>query len=181
MGWWSADIMGGDTPMDMEIVIYQALDLDTDSPLPKEIDLEPMLKKVKDDDEYWLGEGANIFYQVLGVMMMKYGCTIPDHLKNQMIDAAKNDEWAKEDGEDERKDVMTGFIQALELYDGTKPIVIRSRGLFEVMCEKLGVVEEDNSPTIETLRSVLLAYVDTHRHDNVNEVLDKIIEKAKQC
>lgn len=146
MGWWSTDIMGGHTPLDMEIIIYQALDLEMDSPLPKEIDLEPMLKKVKNDDEYWLGEGANIFYQVLGVMMMKYGCTIPDHLKKQMIESAKNDEWAKEDGADKRKDVMNNFIKALKSYDGT-PIKITSKGLFEVMAEKLSPLPSKSEDT----------------------------------
>jgi hypothetical protein len=102
---------------------------------------------------------------------------IPDHLKREMRIAAMNDDWAGE--EEERKAVMDDFLKVLEDYDGTKPIVINSKGLFEVMAEKMGVVDEDNSPTIETLRAVLLSYVEEDRHDNVNEVLDVIIEKAK--
>jgi len=122
MGWWSKDIMGGDSPLDLECVIYEALDVPFDTPLPNEVDLELLLKKVKENDPYWIqGEESYLLYQVLGVLMMKYGCPIPEHLKNEMIVAAKNDEWAKED--QERKEVMNNFINILEQYDG-KPIKI---------------------------------------------------------
>jgi hypothetical protein len=53
-----------------------------------------------------------------------------------MEDACRTDEWASEN--EERREAVEGLHKALVAYDGSTPIVIKSRGLFEVMAEKLG-------------------------------------------
>ena len=66
--------------------------------------------------------------------MMKTGAPISEELKAEILENSKTDEWASED--EERKQIVEGFHTAIESYDGT-PIVIKSRGLFEVMAEHI--------------------------------------------
>ena len=147
MGWWSEDIMGGDTPLDIQGCIFDFVIGNDDEEWidPESFDLEKLLKDMKDSDwSFFLkGNDRNIFFQVLGVLLMMNAVPIPDHLKQEMFDAANNDEWAKDS--EERQEVMDGFIQALELYDGSKPIIIKSKGLFEVMAERMGAIEPEKT------------------------------------
>ena len=174
MGWWSCDIMGGDSPLDIVDCIFQVAEGNEDDLWinPENFDLEKLLKHVKENWSFLLeGDDRNIFFQVLGVLMMKSCVPIPDHLKKEMINAANKDEWANDPDEnnEDRKEVLNNFIKTLNIYDGTKPIIINSKGLFEVMAEKMGVT---NKPSIETLRELLLVHVEEYRHDKVNEILD---------
>jgi len=185
MGWWSEDIMGGDTPLDIEDYIYDIVGIekfgkDTEiNPIPKEKFDDPsqiILTMQEKDGGYWLkSDTGNIFYQVLGVMMMKVGAPIDGPLKKKMIKAAQNDEWAEE--EEERMQRMTSFIDALNRYDGTEPFVIKSAGLFDKITTHM--VSSQPNVTIDTLRELLLAHVEDYRHEDVNGILDQIIEKAK--
>lgn len=180
MGWWSTDIMGGDTPLDIKGIIFEVVEGDEDKELidAEKFELEKLLKYVKvNHPDFMKGDNKNIFFQVLGVLMMKSCLPIPLHLKTEMAFAASEDEWAREDNN--RYRVMTNFIDELYAYDGTEPTIITSKGLFEVMAETIQPMG-DNEPTIDTLREILLSHVDEYRHENVNALLDKIIEKAKQ-
>ena len=144
MGWWSTDIMGGDTPLDFEDAIYDICKIDK---FPEEggianvpaVILEEKLDEIIsmiDADTY----SAGIGYQVLAVLMMKAGATIPVEIKDEMIESCHQDEWADED--DERQTSINGLLEALALYDNKTPIIIKSKGLFEVMVEKLNKTEE---------------------------------------
>lgn len=153
MGWWSKDIMGGDSPLDFEDEIFGIcavtkfpddfnFDEDTPAELKKE-DFErnlpailEMLRKQENDDFY---DEFAIGFQVLGVLMMKAGAPISDELKAEIRAASETDSWAKEDPE--RKEIVDGFHKALEAYDGN-PIIIKSRGLFEVIADHLASGKE---------------------------------------
>ena len=156
MGWWSENIMGGDTPLDIESFIYHALEIeqfpDQENDNYGEVIKIPADKfdydkivaylKNREKDDYWLkGDYGNIFHQVLGVLMMKFGAPISDDLKKKMIEAAENDVWANGDEYDEadedRKSKMDDFIKTLNSYDGVTPIKINSKGLFETIAEGL--------------------------------------------
>lgn len=184
MGWWSADIMGGDTPLDIQDYLFEIFGVERNyedakkDVIPAEafeyIKIMEYFGKRK--DTYWLnGDTGRIFHQVLGVLMMKVGAPIDDTLKAKMIKAAENDEWANEDGEEERKQRMDSFIKALNEYDGT-PFVINSAGLFDKLAVHMAVT---NKPSVEDLRGLLLAHVEDYRQETVNTILDKIIEKSK--
>jgi len=140
MGWWSTDILGGDTPLDFEDTYYDICGVEKFPETGKmneltKQDLETNLNKILDflDADKW-GE-SNIGYQVLAVLMLKAGAHISGDLQDFMMQACENDEWAQEDTE--RKVATTGLFNALAAYDNQIPIEIRSRGLFEVMNEKL--------------------------------------------
>lgn len=138
MGWWSTGIMGGDTPYDFKDEIYDICGIEefgesSRNLIPKETFLNnlPKILEYIGASEY----DQEIGYQVLGVMMMEAGVEISPELKATMIEAAENDEWASED--EERRAAMRQFIMFLDVYDGSKPVVIRTPGLFETIAKHL--------------------------------------------
>lgn len=146
MGWWSEDVMGGDTPLDLQSFIYNALDIkqypdkdyEGEIVIPSNVyDYDKIVKHLAKDDEYWLnGNTNNIFHQVLGVMMMESGAPISDELKANIIIGAEKDQWANEDGGDElRKKIMDSLIETIKSYDGT-PTKIKSAGLLDKLKNK---------------------------------------------
>lgn len=140
MGWWSTDIMGGDTPLDFEDEFFGICNVE------KFPEGGGMASLTKEDITNHLDEiiasiskekyDQGIGYQVLAVIMLKAGAPISSELKFEMVKACQDDEWAQE--VEERQVSVLGLINALEAYDNKTPIKIKSRGLFEVMAEKLG-------------------------------------------
>ena len=144
MGWWSDDIMGGDTPLDIQSFIYDSVGLqqfpegsDDEVEIPKDkFKYGKIVAFLTKDDDYWIkGDTGNIFHQVLGVMMMKSGAPINKTLKAKMIKSAENDEWANE-GELGRQDKMDAFVKKLHQQDGN-PTETDSKGLMETMGDVL--------------------------------------------
>lgn len=141
MGWWSEDIMGGDTPLDWEDRFYDVCktkkwDADKLNKLTKkrlEKYLPELVRRITEQD-YTDNWERNVGYQVLGVMLMEAGAKINGVLKARMIEACRKDEWAEDDNG--RKKVCDGLIKALNAYDET-PIIIKPNGLYEIMEEKL--------------------------------------------
>ncbi len=142
MGWWSTDIMGGDSPLDWEDYFYDICDVnkfpeDSDGIAPlKKKDIEDNLGKIiakieSADDPY----DKSIGYQVLTVLMMKAGAVIDDDMKKTFTEWIMKDEWAKE--EEERMVAVQGLAHALETYDSKRPIVIKSKGLFQTIAEHI--------------------------------------------
>ena len=144
MGWWSTNIMGGDTPLDFEDSFFDICKVKK-FPEPgkmNELSKEDIANHLDEMIAYiHKGKSAyedtiNIVYQVLAVLMLKAGAFISADLADFIMQACENDEWAQES--DERKIETNGLFKALASYDNEHPIVIKSKGLFEVMSEKLG-------------------------------------------
>jgi hypothetical protein len=141
MGWWSTDIMGGDTPLDFEDEFYGICKVEKFpegggmATLTKE-DLESNLSEILAflNENRW-GE-SQIGFQVLAVLMLKAGARVDLPVKVRMIEACHLDDWSHEDAD--REIAVGGLLKAIEAYDNKTPIIIKSRGLFEVMAEKLG-------------------------------------------
>jgi len=142
MGWWSTDIMGGDTPLDFEDEIFDICGTEKftdDYSVRNELTAESLEKNLPQILETLRNAADPVGFQVLGVLMMKAGATISPELKDEIVEMAKKDDW----DEEERVATIQNFCQAVETYDGT-PVVINSRGLFEMMYNFL--TGEDNSP-----------------------------------
>lgn len=143
MGWWSATVMGGDTPSDyigdMEDRIglerYNAMNDDEKSFTPEEVKtairtkMSLLMKYCEEADDC-------IAYQVLGVMIISNGVKMEDDIKATIIEACQEDEWYQE-GDKERVFFMDAFIKQLNDYDGT-PVEIAHEGLFEAFGKVLG-------------------------------------------
>ena len=140
MGWWSTDIMGGDTPLDYKDEFYGICKIDQfpeeegEVKIPAELLEEHLDEIIAFLDENKWGE-VGIGYQVLAVMMMEAGANISKDLRFEIINACNEDEWAKED-EDRQRSIL-GLLGALDAYDNKNPIVLKSKGLFETMFDKL--------------------------------------------
>ena len=132
MGWWSSDIMGGDTPLDCKSILYEIVGVDQFSNKKLKAShfsteaITQYLEKSEEIDD-------TINYQVLGVLMMGAKAPIDESLKTSIIDACENDEWGNED--EERKSKLNEFIDQLKKYDGTSQVIIKSKGLFQTIAE----------------------------------------------
>jgi hypothetical protein len=152
MGWWSTDILGGDTPLDFKSEFYSKLKLDQfkDKGDKVKTSFEKYQKKFVSDgemdnilnewgcgepDESFYRDYKSIGYQVLAVILMENGCQISYDLKDIMLNWIPTDNWASED--DERKTTIQNLVKTLTAYDGSVPFKIKSKGLFEVWAEKI--------------------------------------------
>lgn len=131
MGWWSAGILGGDTPLDVlgDIADVCGSKFDEDnfdkSHTPGvfvgygfEIsgkDLVKNLSKIQTQLKRSYSYDPHVPYQVLGYLFMKTGTEIPGKLYPKIYDAVVNDEWATE-GDSERMQVIQKFSNELTSY-----------------------------------------------------------------
>lgn len=136
MGWWSATVMGGDTPLNWKGTIMNiALGRDVyDGTNP-----EVLTREILDDrlplvlEFLRLHENATKIdtyfgWQVLGVMLMERGCHMPELVRQQVREAINADKWAKE-GDKERIWHLWVFFNALMEYDGTNEVHLEEEGL----------------------------------------------------
>jgi hypothetical protein len=132
MGWWSTEINGGDTPMDIEgcLASFMGLNQDEDADadewltpvssgwLTMEV-VEAFLEKETDLlDESIDHNETSILFTVLGALLMEAGAAIPEDFRKRITVHARHDTWAETS--EERKVVIEEFIETLENYvDGT--------------------------------------------------------------
>lgn len=135
--------MGGDAPLDAKDEIYSICGIKEFpengtqamiSPQDFEKNMPAILEflRSQENDEYY--DNRTIGFQVLGVLMMRSGTPITEELKSEILMESEKDTWSTED--EERNQTVRGFEEALRSYTG-EPIIIRSRGLFEVIGERL--------------------------------------------
>lgn len=143
MGTWSATVMGGDTPLDIEGMIYEACNIEM---FPEEANEDDDFVKNEIPKELIGGRKAftildqiasydDVAPMVLAVVMMRVGADMPKQIKNIAIKAAENDEWAAEN--DERKAYMDSFIKTVSNYDSVTPTDIDEEGLLDSIFKNL--------------------------------------------
>ena len=148
MGWWSATIMGGDTPLDGEYIIFKFLGIKSDDnceydPVKAKELLttrqEDVLAHINDEIEEY---NRDIYKQVLGVLIMRYGSTFDEDTKTAVISAAQSDsDWKEDVDEDneydpERAKYISDFIDKINQYQ-TQPTEIQQEGLFQKIAEHM--------------------------------------------
>lgn len=140
MGWWDTCIMGGDTPLDLQGAICQAMGLSFDHEKAGYGYTRALLEErcadvvacIENEDAWWARCGdRNIAYQVLGYMFLETGADLPSALRGRIVKAARDDEWAQEDPA--RRSVMDDFIAALQTHVAGTPTPLRRVGLFEAI------------------------------------------------
>ena len=151
MGWWSTDIMGGDTPLDFKsVIIDDKLGLDQFKAKPAQVkaafeglsekSINEMIPRIV--NKWGCGEEGSdshndylsMGYQVLAVLMMECGAQIRPTTFKKMEKYIPLDQWALSD--DERNAAIDNLLKVLFRYDGT-PIKINSKGLLEVFAEHI--------------------------------------------
>ena len=149
MGWWSEDIMGGDTPLDFQGSIYEKLgsNWQTSRSEKKRVfeqaSTETLAGLIPTIVTQWgCGEPGEDFhtsetgigYQVLAVEMMGCGSPISDSLRADMLKWIPLDGWAQED--EDRYSKIQNLLEKLKGYNST-PTTIESKGLMQVYREKV--------------------------------------------
>lgn len=149
MGWWSATVMGGDTPLDefdgiMDLALGKGI-YDGSNPelLTKEILDEKLATIVAafgaDSPSYYA-------WHALGVMILERGCAMSEHVRQKVRDAINQDEWAQQQDRHrqagnpirvDRIEYMWEFFCAVRDYDGA-PTRISEKGLFDKFADMLG-------------------------------------------
>lgn len=147
MGWWSATIMGGDTPLDFKGKFHDILGLKYEGGKSKftKKNMEAGVNKIVShlmtkSNSHWYCDERNIGFQVLAVQMMECGARMSDELKVQIIQACHDDRWASK--EEDRKKYVTDLHNAVLNYSGKKTKVT-SEHLFEVFAKKSGLVNRN--------------------------------------
>ncbi len=161
MGWWSTDIMGGDSPLDWQGALYDKLgipyfdeehtNVGTHDGV-SEIKPEEMNTKVQNNliqyildstqetyEKYGECDSRSIGMQVLSLMILKSGAKMTKKNKKELTKWVKKDEWASE--EFERQEHIDGLVEAINMYDGI-PMKYQGQGLFQKIAERLSGVPE---------------------------------------
>jgi len=147
MGWWSTDILGGDSPLDAIYDYERHVELSKDEsiyPLEKMTPaIENKIKEVFNKNPMaWLQIAKNDNYEqdvvaeVGAVILMAVGADLPEKYKTEVIKMIEQDEWAMEN--QERKGKIDNLITAIKGYKKGIPTVIANKGLFEVIFEGEG-------------------------------------------
>jgi hypothetical protein len=154
MGWWSTDLMGGDSPLDWQGALYDKLGIpyfDEDHTNVgthdgvSEIKSEEMNRTMQNNliqyvldstqksfEKYGECDSRSIGMQVLAIMILKSGAKMTKKNKKELSKWIKLDEWATEDYE--RKNHIEDLLYTIEKYDGT-PMRYIGKGLFENIAE----------------------------------------------
>jgi len=137
MGWWSTDILGGDTPLDYEEDIKEIISggylTDKDITAEQFENMDEVFVNNKIDTIAQTKDEKSIAYQVLAVIGMRVGARISMQLKILMLSHIRQDEWQHEDYD--RRVIIENLMNTLKTYDGTAPVKINSKGLLEVYAE----------------------------------------------
>lgn len=127
MGWWSAGIMGGDTPCDLEIEFYSLVGLEYE-PTKEQIvekfsngqerfigQIEDILTKewgIKTGDKEYYEDHKSIAFQVLAVILLDNGVAIDDKVRELMLEWIPKDEWAQTDHK--RKEIVDNLLEKVK-------------------------------------------------------------------
>lgn len=155
MGWWSTDILGGDSPLDWKASLYNKLDIPYFSEeqgikthdgygliTPDDMNrttqnnlIQYVLESTQESFDKW-GEcdSRSIGMQVLALMILKSGAKMTNKNKKELSKWIKLDEWATEDHE--RKNHIDELLYAIEKYDNT-PMKYQGKGLFQKLAETI--------------------------------------------
>lgn len=143
MGWWSPTIMGGDPPWDWEggfekIAGVKSLE---DEVLTKELvdtHLDKFVESIKKDKF-----DPEVGWQVLGVIIMRTGATMPDKVRKQIIknNIDKNIEgWVDSD---KRRAFLKDFKEKITNYKDGVITEVATEGLMEKIYKTLGGEDEN--------------------------------------
>jgi hypothetical protein len=110
-GWWDRSIMGGDLPLDIVAKFEKIAEVDDFSLTANDINknINKMIKVIERLPD------KNIGWQVLGFLIMQNRAEMPFKVKQNILNACLNDNWANE-GDYQRKKVIEDFMYDIKKY-----------------------------------------------------------------
>ena len=146
MGWWSCTVLGGDTPLDYLGVLAEDVfgakrneDMTGDCYYGHCYTRELLESKLDEAVEYLENDEYSesyVGFQVLGAMLLEVGANIPEAVRDRIIKAAKDDEWAKS-GHEERIFFMQDLIDKLQAHEAGQETELAHEGLWEKLRDNL--------------------------------------------
>tara|TARA_B100000963_G_C22579751_1_gene650235 strand:- start:346 stop:831 length:486 start_codon:yes stop_codon:yes gene_type:complete len=148
MGWWSTDILGGDSALDWKSALYNKIDVQYENNFgyrtlkPNDMSSKTqnnLIQYVLDStqksfDDWGECDSRSIGMQIIALMIIESGAKITNKNKKELIKWIKKDEWAEEN--DERKDNINDLLSAIKKYDST-PMIYQGEGLFQKLAERI--------------------------------------------
>lgn len=195
MGWWSADILGGDTPLDMMWTFEDHFGLGRGWLYPLENWSEGTRNTVRksierDHNGFWeavfkakdmAGDaGREVAVQVGAVIWLNSGADMSKAVKTIFTKAAKNDVWANEGDEYddvERKAAMDNLIKHIRNYSGGGWITVNSEGLFEVISKKLDERINNNTLSWPTPKTAVKDIMNGLEKKDKEKLLKELLEE----
>lgn len=149
MGWWSATILGGDSPLDDLGSLAKICGIghgDYEKPgnfhgymFSKSVVEKNLKRLVEWCEANKYVEYRSIAYQVLGAVVLHTGAKISKALHKKLIDQAMADEWMREEGTgSERGRYVQAFVRMLKAHEPGKSVQIPDQGLFEQLAKVIG-------------------------------------------
>ena len=148
MGWWSTDILGGDSALDWKSELYNKIDVqykdnfgyrtlkpnDMSSKTQNNLIQYVLDSTQKSFDDWGECDSRSIGMQIIALMIIESGAKITNKNKKELIKWIKKDEWAEEN--DERKDNINDLLSAIKKYDSI-PMIYQGEGLFQKLAERI--------------------------------------------
>ncbi len=156
MGWWSTDILGGDSALDWKSALYNKIDIQYEDNFgyrtlkPNDMSnktqnnlIQYVLESTQTTFDNW-GEcdSRSIAMQVIALMVIESGAKVTKKNKKELSKWIKLDDWATED--DERKDNIDDLLSVIKEYDST-PMIYQGKGLFQKLAETISGTEIEPS------------------------------------
>lgn len=148
MGWWSSDVLGGDTPLDILAGIEDAAGVETGALYPLDTIDEPARSTLRvwcdspafeqthnDLHAAYTRDDQPIVTQVIAAVALAAGATIPEWLDLAARAAVADDVWAAHD-EQRRRD-LGHLTRALDTHQPPTPTILATTGLFEQIANHL--------------------------------------------
>lgn len=138
MGWWSATVMGGDTPCDYIYDLEQAAMINMDDEPSLRIMREAINLHLKEVFDAAKNLDDPIAAQVLGVFIITNGAKMTEEIREFIIQGCNSDEWAKEDAE--RRKFVSHFRRQIRRYPSKGSVrgyTVAYEGLFQKMAEHI--------------------------------------------
>jgi len=144
MGWWDDGVMGGDTPLDFMSDVARVIGAKYDGGNPEVITkarLERGAAKLLRLAQGLTDDDRAIMAQVIGWLFLTRGARLTPKLKQEVLRGIGEDAWARE-GDLGRVNKMIAFSSAVARYRPERgPMKLTSKGLFQVMNERLAQVQ----------------------------------------
>lgn len=156
MGWWSTDILGGDSALDWKSALYNKIDIQYEDNFgyrtlkPNDMSnktqnnlIQNVLESTqKTFDDWGECDSRSIAMQVIALMVIESGAKVTKKNKKELSKWIKLDDWATED--DERKDNIDDLLSVIKEYDST-PMIYQGKGLFQKLAETISGTEIEPS------------------------------------
>ena len=134
MGWWSYDIMGGDSPADVEIYFDDMVSRFG----AKNITPQHALTLIEETQKEWRCS-EDVITQAVGFCMIDRGYPFSEELRKEVIEAIDADEYERFTDVEERQRKLAEFKAIVIAYpnEGKETTMPHQSGLFEEIAKSM--------------------------------------------